>query len=178
MLKSRIIFFILLLSLAILYVGGCRRAGTWLVKEDVPAHADAMVILMGNFPDRVLQAADLYHEGRAGKLIIVEESMGPFSTLEARGANIISNTEQARNACIALGIPADSITVLPGDARSTLDEAIVVRDYLSRCATMDTLLLVSSSAHMRRASMIFRAALCDSETPVYIGCSPSTYSRF
>jgi len=178
MLKYRIIFFILLLAMAILYVGGCRRAGTWLVKEDVPAHADAMVILMGNFPDRVLQAADLYHERRSGKLIIVEESMGPFRTLEARGANIISNTEQAQNACIALGIPADSITVLPGDARSTQDEAIVVRDYMSRCATIDTLLLVSSSAHMRRASMIFRAALCNSGPPVFIGCSPSAYSDF
>jgi uncharacterized SAM-binding protein YcdF (DUF218 family) len=178
MLKSRIIFFIILLSLAVLYVGGCRRAGEWLVKEDVPVHTDAMVILMGDFPDRVLQAADLYHEGIAGELIIVEESMGPFKTLEARGADIISNTEQARKATVALGIPADSITVLPGNARSTQDEAIVVRDYISRCATIDTLLLVSSSAHMRRASMIFRAVLRDSEPPVYIGCSPSLYSSF
>ena len=104
--------------------------------------------------------------------------MGPFRTLEARGANIISNTEQARNACIALGIPADSITLLPGDARSTLDEALVIRNYLSDKTTVDTLLLVSSSAHMRRASMIFRAALCDSKPPVYIGCSPSLYSSF
>jgi uncharacterized SAM-binding protein YcdF (DUF218 family) len=176
--KPRVLVFGIIIIIAVLYVGGCRRAGTWLVKEDVPVHSDAMVILMGNFPDRVLQAADLYHEGRAGKLIIVEESMGPFRTLEARGANIISSTNQTRNACIALGIPADSITVLPGDARSTQDEAIVVRDYMSRCTTMDTLLLVSSSAHMRRASMIFRAALCDSEPPVFIGCSPSAYSDF
>ena len=65
MLKSRIIFFMLLLSLAILYVGGCRRAGEWLVKENVPVHADAMVLLMGSFPERVLEAVDLYQrQGR------------------------------------------------------------------------------------------------------------------
>ena len=65
-LRSRNFFIIILVILTVTYIGGCRRAGRWLVKEDVPPHADAMVILMGNFPDRVLQAADLYHEGRAG----------------------------------------------------------------------------------------------------------------
>lgn len=148
------------------------------MKEDVPVHADAMVLLMGGFPDRVLQAVDLYKKGTAGRLIIVEESMGPFKMLEARGADIISNTQQAKNSAIALGIPADSITVLPGDARDTKTEAIAVRNYLSGYNAIDTLLLVSSASHMRRASMIFKAALRDSVTPVYVGCSPSAYSSF
>jgi len=164
--------------LAITCAGGCRRAGKWLVKDDVPEHADAMVMLMGGFPERVLQAVDLYHDGKVGRLIIVEESMGPFKTLESRGADIISNTQQAKNSAIALGIPADSITVLPGDARDTKTEAVAVRNYLAGKTAMDTLLLVSSPSHMRRASMIFNAALRDSETPVYIGCSPSAYSSF
>ena len=85
MLKSRIVFFLILIALSAVYIGGCRRAGKWLVKEDVPVHADAMVLLMGSFPERVLQAADLYHEGKAGRLMIVEESMGPYQRLEARG---------------------------------------------------------------------------------------------
>ena len=178
MLKSRIFFFIILFVLITLYIGGCRRAGAWLVKENVPEHADAMVLLMGNFPDRVLQAVDLFKEGKADRLLIVEESMGPFRALEARGADIISNTEQARNSAIALGIPADSITLLPGDARSTQDEAIVVRDYLVERNNIDTILLVSSAAHMRRASMIFKAALKNNYHPVFIGWSPSAYSDF
>jgi uncharacterized SAM-binding protein YcdF (DUF218 family) len=176
--KGRLIFLFTLVILFTTYVGGCRMAGKWLVKEDVPAHADAMVLLMGNFPDRVLQAADLYHEGKAGKLLIVEENMGPFSALEARGADIVSNTKQAHKAAVALGIPSDSITVLPGNARSTMDEAIIVSDYLRGYPGIDTLLLVSSSAHLRRASMIFRTAFSNSGLPVYIGCSPSHYSGF
>ena len=82
MLKSRIIFFAGLVLLLAVYAGGCRRAGSWLVKEEVPAHADAMVLLMGNFPERVLQAADLYQAGKAERLIIVEESMGAYRGLE------------------------------------------------------------------------------------------------
>lgn len=176
--KNRICFFGLLLIIAVLYIGGCRRAGRWLVKDDVPVHADAMVLLMGSFPERVMQAADLYKEGYAERLIIVHESMGPYKILESRGADILNTTEQAHNSAVILGIPADSITVLPGDARSTLTEAAVVRDYLKFNPGIDTLILVSSPAHMRRASMIFRAAFRNSETPVFIGSSPSTYSSF
>jgi uncharacterized SAM-binding protein YcdF (DUF218 family) len=176
--KNRIIFFGILLAITTLYVGGCRRAGRWLVKEDVPAHADAMVLLMGGFPDRVLQAVDLYREGKAGRVIIVEESMGPFKKLEERGVSILSNSEQAANSLVTLGIPADSITILSGDAQSTLDEAIAVRDYLLLLSTSDTLLLVSSSEHMRRAAMIFMSAFRNTGKQVYVGCSPSTYTDF
>ena len=178
MLKSRIFFTIILVILTAICIGGCRRAGQWLVRDDVPVHADAMVLLMGSFPERVMQAADLYDWGKADRLIIVRESMGEYKRLEERGVSVISTTDQARDAAVKLGIPADSITVLPGDARSTLTEAIVVRNYLSDKPETDTLILVSSPAHMRRASMIFRAAFRDVDKPVYIGCSPSTYSDF
>jgi uncharacterized SAM-binding protein YcdF (DUF218 family) len=53
-----------------------------------------------------------------------------------------------------------------------------MRDYLANKTCIDTLILVSSPAHMRRASMIFKTALKDAEIPVYIRCSPSTYSDF
>ncbi len=178
MLKSRLVFFIILILLGAVCIGGCRRAGVWLVKEDVPLHADAMVLLMGNFPERVLQAVDLYHAKKAGRLIIVEESMGAYRGLEERGVSIISKSEQAREASVKLGIPEESVTVLPGDARSTLTEAVIVRDYLKTDPGIDTLILVSSPTHMRRAAMIFRAALKDLERPVYVGCSPSAYSDF
>lgn len=177
MLKSRLVFFIILILLGAVCIGGCRRAGVWLVKEDVPPHADAMVLLMGNFPERVLQAVDLYHEKRAERLIIVEESMGAYRGLEERGVSIISKSEQARDASVKLGIPEESVTVLPGDARSTLTEAVIVRDYLKTDPDIDTLILVSSPTHMRRAAMIFNKALKDLDRPVYVGCSPSAYSN-
>ncbi len=178
MLKPAIIYLLILIALCTAGIGGCRRAGDWLMKNDLPPHADAMVLLMGSFPERVIQAADLYRNGRADRLIIVHESMGSYRLLESLGADIITTTEQARNSAVALGIPADSITVLPGDARSTLTEAAVIRDYLKLNPGPDTLVLVSSPAHMRRASMIFKSAFRNLGMPVYIGCSPSTYSDF
>jgi len=178
MYKSRLIFIFLLVVLFLTGVAGCRRAGEWLMKSDVPPHADAILVLMGSFPERVLQAADLYHEGKADHILIVYESMGPYQVLESRGADIIRTTEQARDAAIDLGVPADSITMLPGEARSTLDEAVAVSEFIKRNSDIDTLLLVSSPAHMRRAYMIFSRILRNTERPVYIGTSPSSYSSF
>ncbi len=176
--KSRLLPSITLILVFLLFVSGCRRTGSWLVKNSVPAHADAMILLMGSYPERVLQAADLYHEGKADQLLIVFESMRPYQVLESRGADIIRTTEQARDAAIDLGVPADSITMLPGEARSTLDEAVAVREYIKGNPDIDTLLLVSSPAHMRRAYMIFRQILRNSEKPIFVGTSPSSYSSF
>lgn len=176
--RLKLIFSGVLLVLFVLYFIGFRHAARFLVRENLPPHADAMVLLMGSYPERVLQVVDLYHRGVADNLIIVYESMGPYKVLEARGASVIRTTEQARDAAVALGMPDSCITMLPGDARSTLDEALAVREYMTGRPGFDTLLLVSSPAHMRRAYMIFSTVLQDAGLNTYIGTSPSEYSSF
>ena len=176
--RSRIIKLGVLLVIVLLAVGSCRKAGTWLVKTDSPGHTDVMVMLTGSIPDRVLQTADLYADGVAGKVWIVEEAMGASSELEERGVQIISNTTQSKNALISLGIPADSIVILPGGANSTRMEAEVVRDYLANRAGINSLLLVTSSQHTRRAFKLFRAAFHSIPEPPDLYCSPSSYTNF
>jgi len=104
--------------------------------------------------------------------------MGAYQALADRGATVIRTTEQAHDATVALGIPDSCITILQGDARSTLDEALAVRDYIVNRPGLDTVILVSSPAHMRRAYIIFKKVLQNQEKQVYIGCSPSAYSSF
>ena len=182
--RSRIYIPVIVTIVLLLLAGACRKAGTWLVKKDVPGQGDtpgqvdAMVMLMGSIPDRVLQTADLYGRRVAGKVVVVEESVGAYRVLEERGAHIISNSTQARNALVVLGIPEDSIVILPGDATSTQMEAEIIRDYLANSPAIETVLLVSSPAHTRRASMIFRAAFKSLEHPVGVYCSPSSYTTF
>jgi len=168
----------ILIIIVALNLTGCRKAGSWLVREDKPVHADAMVILMGSIADRVLQATDLHKADKAGKILIVEESMGQYRELEKRGVDIISNTTQAFNSLVTLGVPPDSITILPGDARSTRMEALIIRDHLLHRPDIDSIILISSPSHTRRASMIFISALKNSERPVIVLCSPSAYTNF
>ena len=176
--KSKLFFIVTILLLAFSGVWSCRRAGSWLVTNGVPGHADALLMLTGSIPDRVLQTADLYNDGLADRLLIVQEGMGAYKRLEARGVKFIGDTEQAKNALTALGVPADSITVLPGDALSTLSEAIITRKYLTGNPAIDTLMIVTSATHSRRASMIFRTAFRKKDIPVCVITVPSEYSGF
>jgi len=164
--------------LLLLGVGGCRKAGTWLVKDDAPEHADVIVLLMGNLSDRVLQVDDLYSEGKATTVWVVEPYTDDYKALEDRGVHVFTDTDRALRALGGLGIPADSIQILPGNATSTQMEAESVRNYLQSISGVDTLVLVSSSTHTRRAYNIFNAAFKGLEEAPVLLCSPSAYSRF
>ncbi len=206
--KKGIYKLVLVIVLLVLAVGSCRKAGSWLVKSDDIQHADAMIMLMGRIPDRVLHISDLYQEDVAGEVWIVEEGSGSKSMLEERGVYIISTTEQVYGAFRDLGIAEESIVILPGGATSTQMEAEITRDYLAtRAGTgqtvtnqagtnqastgrfgidqavmgrsgIDTLLVVSSASHTRRAHQIFSAAVKSLDHPVHICCSPSPYTDF
>ena len=176
--RKRIYILAVLTVILVLAVGSCRKAGTWLVKDDQVRHADVMVMLTGSISDRVLQTVDLYSEGVATRVWIVEEGMGANRALEARGVKLISNSTQVKNAMITLGIPSDSIRIVPGDAASTRMEAEIVRSYLRTQTGMDTLLLVTSSEHTRRAYKIFKAAFKNREDLPVVYCSASKYTNF
>lgn len=167
-----------LAALVLVYISACNRAGVWIARDDGPEHADALVLLMGGIADRVLQTADLYSGAVAQRVIIVTESRGAYRALEERGIALISSTDQVRNSLLRLGVPADSIVILPGDARSTMEEAEAIRKYLESDVRIDTLVLVSSAYHMRRAGMIFEAALRKSGRELTVLCSPSEYTNF
>lgn len=177
MLKMKALSIFLLLT-AIISAMGCRKAGLWLIKEDHPQTADAIVILTGSIADRVLQAADIYKSGYAGKILIVNESMGAYKELEKRGFSVISKTSQTKDALVFFNVPRDSIIILPGDAESTMSEVMIIRNYISLNNNIDTILLITSSPHTRRASMIFNKAFSEMETPVTVLSIPSVYNKF
>jgi uncharacterized SAM-binding protein YcdF (DUF218 family) len=158
-----------LLVILLLAVGGCRKAGIWLVRPDHPQHADAMIMLMGGIDDRVPQTADLYKEKVAGKVWIVKAETG---------GDIINYNQLATELLVERGVPLDSIVTLPGGANSTRMEAEIIRDYLVTRNDIDTLLLVTSPSHTRRAYMIFRAAFKPIERPVVLYSNSSSYATF
>ena len=44
--KVRILLISILILFIVLFVGSCRKAGTWLVRDDHPEHGDALLVLM------------------------------------------------------------------------------------------------------------------------------------
>lgn len=176
--RKRIFFpFILLVLLAVILFL-LYNAGTFLVKTDPLHKTDAIVMLMGSIPDRVLETSDQYQTWHAGHIIMVEESMGAYRELEKRGVHIISNMAQCSTALVKLGVPPDSITCLPGDASSTQMEAVIICKYINTHKTIKSITLVSSPDHTRRATMIFKKAFEKQYMPVMVYSCPSKYSSF
>lgn len=171
-------FLILLLTASLLLI---RSAGTFLVKSEQPVHATTAIILMGSIPDRALAAIDLYKAGRLKRLIIVEENMLGLNYLRQQGFKVQTNSEQMLSLLVQAGIADSLITIIPGMARSTLMEAKAYDRWLSDHPVNrpDTVLLISSAAHMRRASIIFNHVLNRrSGRSICITTFPSPYSGY
>lgn len=154
-----------------------RQAGSWLVKADPPQKSDAIMVLMGSVPDRVLQAADLYQQGIAPRIIIIEPEHGSWEKVIARGIHPTFGAEQFKEVAVWLGIPDSCITVLPGEAESTKQEAQIISAWLKQHSSVDTLTLVSSNNHTLRSGMIFRKKFKKDEVKTEVILSPSPYSK-
>lgn len=133
---------------------------------------------MGSLADRVLETSDLYNKKLADKVFVVEENMNGSAILKQRGVDFISNSQQAKSILTNLGIPSDSIIIIPGEAKSTLDEAIALMEYLSVRTEIDTLIIVTSSFHSRRAAIIFKRVFDFHENQVVVFSNPSSYTHF
>ncbi len=131
-------------------------AGRFLVADEAPRKADAIVVLSGSVPDRILEAVDLFDEGYAPTIVLCREPENAgFRALRARGATLPRIYELNLSVARQLGVPESSLTVLERAAGSTFSEARVVLQYLSERGAR-SILLVTSKYHTRRAGMIYR----------------------
>lgn len=173
MLKKRwklLVGVILLALLAVFF----RYAGILIVAEDSPEKADLIVVLMGSGPDRILGAVDFYKEGYAPCILMVENWEPGYELLESRGVKVPREAEIEAMIGTQLGVPQEALIILPGDARSTQEEALIISRYLQDNPEIDKILLVSSKYHSRRSAIIFRWVIGDTEI---LSC-PTPYDNY
>jgi uncharacterized SAM-binding protein YcdF (DUF218 family) len=168
-----------LVALAVLFVLlVVPRMGTFLVVDHEPVEADAIVILMGSVPARVLEAVELYDEGYADQIIMVHSYAEAEEVLAARGVIYPGDAELTKIVAVELGVPGENISILPGQARSTKDEAAVIRAYLEEKSDVNSLILVTSSFHTRRTLKIFEWALNGLAREINLISQASSYDSF
>ena len=167
-----------LVTLVIVTVFTVPRMASFLVLEKELQPADAIVILMGNTPERELEAADIYHQGYAPKMIIVDFSTYSHWLLDSLKLRVPKGSENAVSVLGQLDVPVESIHIIPGVVSSTRGEAVAVRSYLQTRTDIDVIILVSSPAHMRRATMLFRRELNKLDHKVNVIPRPSSYTNF
>ena len=152
--------------------------GNYLVAEDEPQQSDIIVLLMGSGPDRMLGAVDLYHAKYADEILMVRNMVRGYNLVVSQGVNIPHDTDIAKDVAVQLEVPEEKITVLPGDALSTQDEAIQVREYLKNEPDIDSLIIVTSKSHSGRAKKIFVKAMTSLERDFRIISCPTNYDDF
>lgn len=178
--KPKKLFIALAIILSVLLLGrlSLPSLGNYLVAEDEPQPSDIIVLLMGSGPDRMLGAVELYQSGYADEILMVRNMVRGYDLVVSQGVKIPHDTDIAREVAVQLGVPVEKITVLSGDALSTQDEAIQVREYLKSKPDIDSLIIVTSKYHSGRGKKIFVKAMKSMDREIKVLSCPTEYDDF
>jgi uncharacterized SAM-binding protein YcdF (DUF218 family) len=150
-------------------------AGSFLVSEDPPIQADAIAVLSGDVPYRILEGIDLFHHGRAPRILLTpyKGDMAYRLLLTELGVDFLPDDEVNRRIAINRGVPAQAIEVLR-PVGSTRDEAEVILAYL-KSRKLRSVIVVTSEYHSTRTRLIFRSMNGDG---MKVAIHPSRYDPF
>ncbi len=166
----------LAVALTVVAIAAVLAAGRFLVVSDpLPSRADAIVILAGSVPDRVLEAADLYHMGAAPRVVVTRERLHRGdAALRARGVRLPEGDELTVTALERLGVPPAAIVRLERRAASTEGESATIARWA--CSHhLAHLVVVTSRFHARRARLILAQSL---GPRVALTLHPTRYDAF
>ncbi len=140
-----------LIGILVIVAGFIVGTGFYLSPQDKLAKTDAIVVISGGETDlRVKEGVKLFQEEWA-PLIIMSGA--------ARDAGE-SNAEAMKRLAVKLGVPTDKVLV-EKESRNTFDNAKFTRDILMN-NNVESIILVTSPYHQRRASLTFNRYLGDS----------------
>jgi len=157
----RLLFLLALATVVSLFL----FAGVIVEHIDPVAPVDVIYVLGGSRITRALEAADLYHEHIAPRILISQGAREPVEgLLAAQGIHVPTEGEGARTALIAqLNVPASSITLLQDDVDNTAQEAEAVQK-LVQSEHWSRMLILTDCSSTRRAGFAFRRFLGPSVT--------------
>ncbi|MDD2427166.1 MAG: YdcF family protein [Eubacteriales bacterium] len=166
---------LLLLAVFLLYFF---TIGSTLVREEEAQKADAIVVLLGSEPERIIEAAYLYREGFSERIIIAETLVEHQDILAEENVTVPLGAEAVREIAIQMQVPSEAVVIVPAATESTQDEALAVRSYLETETEINSILLVTSKSHSYRSSLIFERALSRLERDIELTSVPSRLDDF
>jgi uncharacterized SAM-binding protein YcdF (DUF218 family) len=155
---------IVLITMGVLVFFGI---GRWLVLQDPLVHADAIVILSGNLPDRALEAARLYSAGYAQQ-VWISQGLSPAEELKTMKIVYLGEDFYNEKILLAKGVPVDAIRILERPSANTQMEVREIQEFL-RQNNLSSVIIVTSKAHTRRVRAIWKKL---------VGSDPRAIVRF
>ena len=132
-------------ALWVIYPVVLQAAGAFLVVQDPPRPADAIIVLGGDWKGRIEKAVELYRQGLAPRIVVTGGRRVAPETTEA---------DYLAAVAVRAGVPRDAI-IIERSSDSTWQNALHTLE-LARQQGYRRVLLVTSDWHSRRASWIFR----------------------
>ncbi|HMV51756.1 MAG TPA: ElyC/SanA/YdcF family protein [Blastocatellia bacterium] len=146
-------------------------AGWWIV-SDAPTQADAIVILGGGLDSRPFDAAKLFREGHAPRILVMQ----PEPTKVNELGLLIDYATLTRTLLERENVPASAIVVLPQTVTSTFDEAEALAAWAKE-NNAHRFLTPTELFHTRRARWILRRRLQETGADVsMIAINPKRYT--
>ncbi|MBK9292032.1 MAG: YdcF family protein [Bacteroidetes bacterium] len=127
------------------------NAGSWLIRSDEAPKSDVGIILIGRLVDRTLLAHSLLKQCKISRIVMVNDVVYDRNILDSIGFRAPSHATVSRELLLALGVADSLITIIPGDASSTRQEAGVFAEYLKSNQQIHTVSIIISSYHSRRS---------------------------
>lgn len=132
-----------------------------------------MILVLGGsatFKERTEKAAELYQKGISAKILLTDDGgRAGWSRLEQRNPKFV---ELARQSLIEHGVPPESIEILPTTVEGTIDEARVFVEK-ARAENLQSVLLVTSAYHTRRALWTFTKISAETNAAIGIESPPT-----
>jgi len=128
--------------------------GRWLVVQDPLIHADVIVILSGNLPDRAVEAARLYSAGYASQ-VWISRPLSPAEELKTMKIFYLGEDFYNEKILLAQGVPVDAIRILERPSVNTQMEVREIGEFL-RQNNLSSVIIVTSKPHTRRVRAIWK----------------------
>lgn len=100
--------------------------------------------------DRFIQTLRLYKTGHIQKILITGGQASPFPDHDLRESDFLTQS------FVEMGVPGEHI-INERNARNTIENAKLTRGHLDSMGVRDSVLLITSAAHMPRSARIFAA---------------------
>ncbi len=145
-----------LLAITLLSLLTLRNLGNWLAIDEPLAKSQAIVVLGGQVPFRAMEAARLFRDGWAPEVWLTHGEASPEDeALGQIGFGGLGEHEMSRLVLLKLGVPAESIQVLPDAVADTVGEVRVTSRHAKAGSPV---IMVTSKAHTRRVRVTWNAA--------------------
>jgi len=143
----------------------------FVVSSPIPT-AITIVLLAGNYEERVPVVADLYLKVKAEKIVVNNDNVRRgWSSKHQRNLYAIERSEEL---LVQLGVPRESIIKLSYYKSGTIYDALAVKKYASEHG-LKSLHLVTSDYHAYRALWVFKRVFRGLPVTISISSAPSPF---